>query len=277
MKIKYKANKYFQIENKIWLDYLINQEKFKPMKGSKEKLVNSCSYFSSHPESIQIHIDLSHFPEIGVEAKNCFFPHAQLQKISQDWIEKIEERLFAYSQGQALMKYPKPSYLLEKSIGGVSELFSHLFLPSLAVIVSAFVCYVLICFNVIKTIATEMKYDYHNPQTYLSFAQLSPDEISFYSSNADFLNAAILLALLGGGFFFGVQQLLICLTVKFWSGFIYNKIALLILLGGLQGVLYFMPTISSNWLVFIPVSFLSYFLFSFFTRRVPFNLPKRLL
>jgi hypothetical protein len=275
MKIKYKLNNYFQIDNKCWFQYLIKHEGFKAVKKSTVKLTNSSSYFSSHPNSIKIQIDFTNYPEIEVEAKNWVFSKSFLETIVQNWIKNREERVFIYSQNQVSSPSPKLSYLPEKSMGGVAELFSRLLLPSLAVMICAFAFYVLMCFYMIKTIVSEMKYDVQNPQTYLSFNQIQPSELSLYTSNIDFMYAAILLALLGGGFFFGVQQLLICIIVKFWSGILKNKIALIIVLGAFQGMIYFLPLLSSIWLIFIPYSFLSYFVFSFLTRKIPFYNFKR--
>lgn len=275
MKIKIGLNNNFQIENKTWIQYLINVEGFHFVKKSKNVLSNTSSFFSSHPATVEMQVDISNYPEIQIEVKNWVLGEEPLQKVIQGWVETLEERVFDYSRNQEIKNVPKASYLLEKSIGGIAELFSHLFLPSLLVILSAFGFYVLLCFFMIKTIAMEMKYDPQAVSTYLSFAQLPPDEIGLYATNQDFLYAAILLAFLGGGFLFGAQQLLICLLLKFWSGYIQNKIILLFVLGCFQGMLYFLPTTSIYWLIFVPVSFFSYFLFSYFSRKMPFNISQR--
>lgn len=275
MKIKYKPNNYLQIDNNQWVQYLTFQEGFKPYQKSKEKFINSCSYFSSHIGAIKIRVDLAHFPEIEVEVKNWVFSQEQLKNLMENWIKNMEERVYLYSQNQKRISCPKPSYLSEKSIGGVAELFSRLWIPSLVILICGFGYYVLLCFYIMKTIVSEMKINLQSPQTYLSLNQIQPSELSLYTTNSDFFYAAILLALLGGGIFFGAQQLLICIFVKFWSGFFKNKIALIIVLGAFQGMIYFLPLISLCWLAFIPVTFLSYFLFSFLTRKIPFYISKR--
>lgn len=275
MEISLKCKNKFQSEKNLWIDYLTKCCGFSKVGVQSEVLKNRHSIFSTNPNQLQFKIDFSSFPEIRIKASNIFLTREMKEKIIGVWLEDLEERVFTWAKTQ---KSPPPvcvSYLVDQSFNGVSELISRLIFPLSCLILFNFLIYTFLCYFLLKGIISEIHFDDIAPPQYLSIDQLKPNIIGLYRSDQDLLKASFLCALIGGGWFLVVQQFLICCLFKFCSEFFKQVVILLIVFGLLEGLIYFDPR-NFEWVfLFVPITFISYFIFGFFSRKFPIFAAKK--
>lgn len=277
MEINYSFNKKFQTEKKFFVYFLINQLSFKTMDLQSNVLVNQNSLISTNPNNLKMQVDFSEFPCIKINLKNLFFPKNTQKTILEEWCQNLEEQVFYWSKTNKPIPFPKVSYLPNRTIGAFSELVSQIVVPGSVVIIFNFFIYAFLCYFMLRGIIGEIQYDDNSPPNFLSFNQLKPTVVSLYQTNIDIIKAALLCALISGGWFFGVQQFLICLLVKFYSKCAKNAFICMMILGIMQGSIYFSPT-NYWWLIFfVLITMVSNILFGFLSRKFPIFLVKNQL
>ena len=274
MKINAKCDQKFLCEKNVWIDYLINSEGFKRSSNSPHKLFTRSSKFSANPNYMHLEVDLSQFPNIEITVNNLFFNDSKKSQLALHWFASLEERVFVWSKTGKQISSPKVSFLSSQTYQGFAELVSRLVVPVGLLLIFNMVIFTLLLYAMIKGIINEIQFDESSPPTYFSFAQVKPSVLMLYQDNITIMKSAFLGALLGGGILFGIQQLLVCLFLKVYGYYCKKVILCLIILGVLQGFLYFTVSNIELVLLFVPITIFSYFTFSFLSRKIPFYFVK---
>lgn len=269
MEISFQCKNKFQIEKNLWIEYLTECCGFGKVGTFPDILSNRHSVFSINPNHLQFKIDFSSFPQIKIKASNLFFTGETKKKIIESWLDELEERVFTWTKTQKSNPPFGFSFLVQKSFNGASELVSRIMFPLGGLVLFNMVIYTFLCYFLLKGIIAEIQFDNIATPQYLSIDQIKPTVISLYQGEQEYFKASFLCALIGGGWFFVLQQFLICCLFKFCNEYFNQVVISLIVFGLLEGLIYFDPRNYELVILFVPITFISYLIFGFLSRNLP--------